>query len=144
MRICDSLHYPTSLSVKKTIADLLHTKEEVIIIEIMNVHLQKGGDDCGLFAIAMATTLCNGGNPVDMVYDQGKMRDHLITAFKRNQLLPFPSSTRKRRGRQVIQMEELPVFCVCRMPDDGRLMIECSTCKKWYHNNCVHISKNAL
>ena len=70
VRIYDSLHYPISLSVKKTIADLLHTKEEVIVIEVMNVQLQKGGDDCGLFAITMATTLCNGGNPVDMEYDQ--------------------------------------------------------------------------
>ena len=124
MRIYDSLHYPTSLSVKKPIEDLLHTKEEVIIIEIMNVQLQKGGNDCGLFAIAITTTLSNGGNPVDMAYNQGKMRDHLITGFERNQLLPFPSNTRKRRGRQVIRMEELLVFCVCRLPDDGRLIYD--------------------
>ena len=45
--------------VKKTIPDLLQ------IIHYMNPQIQEGGNDCGLFAIATATTLCHVEDPVD-------------------------------------------------------------------------------
>ncbi|KAK3916596.1 Transcription initiation factor TFIID subunit 3 [Frankliniella fusca] len=28
-------------------------------------------------------------------------------------------------------------WCLCRGPDDGRRMIECSKCMDWFHYNCV-------
>ena len=60
--VYDSLHYQLSPSVKKTVADLLQTKKEHIIIQYMNTQVQEGGSDCGLFAIATATTLSWGGS----------------------------------------------------------------------------------
>ncbi len=32
---------------------------------------------------------------------------------------------------------ESELHCVCRQPDDGRPMIECENCNKWFHSDCV-------
>ena len=28
------------------------------------------------------------------------------------------------------------VYCHCKMPDDGELMVYCTKCKRWYHRRC--------
>ncbi|KAJ1547345.1 CXXC-type zinc finger protein 1, partial [Cladochytrium tenue] len=33
------------------------------------------------------------------------------------------------------------VYCVCRRPDDGSFMINCDSCKDWYHGRCIGITK---
>ncbi|KAJ3243573.1 Transcription factor bye1 [Chytriomyces hyalinus] len=33
------------------------------------------------------------------------------------------------------------VYCICRGVDDGKFMIQCDTCKDWYHGACVDISE---
>eukprot|EP01084_Bolivina_argentea_P263828 446700_1 len=34
--------------------------------------------------------------------------------------------------------EEL--YCICRGPDDGRLMIQCDGCDEWFHYDCVELT----
>ena len=29
------------------------------------------------------------------------------------------------------------VYCLCRKPDDGSLMVECGGCAKWFHTRCM-------
>lgn len=29
------------------------------------------------------------------------------------------------------------VYCLCRGPDDGSMMVECGGCAKWFHTRCV-------
>ena len=144
VRVYDSLHFSPSMSVKKTIARMIHTKEQAIKIEEMAVRMQKGGNDCGLFAIAMVTTLCSGDDPVLVHYEQSRMRQHVIRALEEKQLLPFPSKPARRKACVVRRRERVPVFCVCRLPDDGRLMVQCSRCKEWYHNNCVKLPETII
>lgn len=33
------------------------------------------------------------------------------------------------------------VYCICRKPNDGKGMIECLTCKEWFHYKCVDLTK---
>ena len=33
------------------------------------------------------------------------------------------------------------LYCICRGPDDHRWMIECDSCKDWFHGDCVDIEK---
>ena len=40
---------------------------------------QKGVNDCGIFAVAFATTLCTGFDPTDLQYDQNAFRDGLYS-----------------------------------------------------------------
>ena len=32
-------------------------------------------------------------------------------------------------------------FCICRLPDDGELMIQCDECLDWFHGSCVGVDK---
>ena len=34
------------------------------------------------------------------------------------------------------------VYCLCRKPDDGSLMIQCDQCDNWYHGLCVGITES--
>ena len=47
------------------------------IIHYMNTQIQEDGNDCGLFAIATATTLCHVEDPGDLEYQQSSTRSHL-------------------------------------------------------------------
>ena len=58
-------------------------------------HKQIGSDDCGVFAIAYAIGMFNGIEPDKVIYDQSKMRSHLIQCFEKQQLDPFPIHRRK-------------------------------------------------
>ena len=46
-----------------------------------------GDSDCGLFALAFITSICNGEDPVKQIYDQSAMRDHLV---RKRTDYPFP------------------------------------------------------
>lgn len=47
--------------------------------------------DCGVFAIAFATSIVNHRNPADEVYDHAKMRLHLLNILNTTYLEPFPT-----------------------------------------------------
>ena len=62
----------------------------IIKVEWANVAKQTGGDDCGLFAIAFATSICHNRDPVRVQYKQEKMREHLLQCFQKSFMEPFP------------------------------------------------------
>ena len=72
----------------------------------MNVQMQAGGSDCGLFAIAFATSLCYGQSAGNFHFDQSAMRKHLINCFEGGHFEMFrigenrQSKTRLRQWRQ--------------------------------------------
>ena len=51
---------------------------------------QKGSTDCGLFAIAVMTSLAHKEDPSTTKYNQNKMRQHLLDCFSNKFLMPFP------------------------------------------------------
>lgn len=57
----------------------------VTIVPLQN---QQGGSDCGVFSIAIATSLLHGHSPGP--YKQSLLRPHLISCFENNLMLPFP------------------------------------------------------
>ena len=73
------------------------------------------------------------------------MRRHLWSCFERRQISMFPY--RKLRHLTVKSVDEVPLYCVCRMPElPNTRRIECSGCKRWYHtDSCIsvpHLSSN--
>ena len=52
---------------------------------------QIGPFDCGLFAIAAATALAFGINPVQVRFEQTAMRNHLFNCFETGELEVFPT-----------------------------------------------------
>ncbi|KAI9219559.1 hypothetical protein BC828DRAFT_162951 [Blastocladiella britannica] len=46
-----------------------------------------------------------------------------------------PSSRPRKRKTAVAQR----LYCICREPDDGRVMLQCDGCKDWFHPECIGI-----
>lgn len=50
-------------------------------------------DDCGLFAIATATSLLESHSKKIIPFQQSKMRSHLLVCFENLLMTPFPQAT---------------------------------------------------
>ena len=57
---------------------------------VANISKQKGGKDCGVYAIAISTLLVNKLDPEMFTFVQEEMREHLIECFETGQMTPFP------------------------------------------------------
>ncbi|CAH3019112.1 unnamed protein product, partial [Porites evermanni] len=80
---------------KNFIALIFHTlikHKSRLALKIRNqkVQKQKGYNDCALFAIAFAITLCHGGDPTTKRYDQRAMRQHLVDCLESSRMTEFP------------------------------------------------------
>ncbi|KAI9592062.1 hypothetical protein BDF19DRAFT_241391 [Syncephalis fuscata] len=41
-------------------------------------------------------------------------------------------------------IEDDKLYCLCRKPDDGTVMISCDGCSEWYHAKCVGLTKGKV
>ena len=136
VKVYDSLNSTMPLSLQAQIASIAHCQTHSITLEVHDTQLQKGNDDCALFAIAYATDLCYGNDPAGLRYFQEKLRQHLIECLKLKKILPFPSRP-QRHTKPVINT--LEVFCTCRLPENDEDMVACDVCNEWYHISCEEI-----
>ena len=121
------MHMYTSTPLKKIVADLIHTSNKFITINYVKMQYQTGTSDCGLFAIAAACPICHGQDPGQLKYKQEAMRAYLLEAFDdMTHLEPFPSASYLRTQTTRIESKEVPVYCSCRLPNDGSGMVQCS------------------
>ncbi|PFH50716.1 hypothetical protein AMATHDRAFT_60527 [Amanita thiersii Skay4041] len=49
------------------------------------------------------------------------------------------SYRQQRRKRQVMDVGETDVVCICKGKDDGRDLVQCDGCETWYHLQCIGI-----
>ena len=68
-----SLYVCVHQAIKNQIAALLATREKEIKLKFMDVQVQSGRYDCGLFAIANAAALVLGYEPGKFFFDQSAM-----------------------------------------------------------------------
>ena len=87
VKIYDSL-YKSINKETATIVQNMFKKIGKVKIEIADMQVQKGSADCGLFAIAIATSLLYD---INLSYNQDKMRDHLLYCLEHGSLSVFPS-----------------------------------------------------
>ena len=130
-----TISYPVQLEMD--VFQLLRPKKAVSMC-VMDVQQQKGGDDCGLFAIAYAALLSQGKCPWQFSYNQEAMRPALIEAFNERDMNKFVEAavTPISAEADVLYQWVIKLYCSCRAPDDGNEMQECSGCKEWFHKKC--------
>jgi len=136
------LHY-----LQITIAKYLRSQARSIRIKVVNVSLQTGSNDCGLYTIVMMTSIAHNDDPAKLVYNQQEMRIHLMQCFEKGAMENFPVSKKRRLRNKRISKESLcNIYCSCRLPDleDGSKMIMCENCKEWYHEGCIDRAEAAL
>ena len=142
MQVYDSLYSSAGTRLKAQIAALLATEQPELVLNFMDVPVQSGSNDCGLFAIAFATALALGVKPELFLFDQSKMRRHLQQCLERGKMQMFPVIKKRRtKTSSVKKTQAVPVYCKCRMPElPNENMIECTNCKEWYHlDTCISV-----
>ena len=92
---------------------------------------------CFSFSIAFATSICFGNDPTNITFKQEEMRRHLLFCIELKKLETFPIRSKCHRPKP-FRKEIIPIYCACRLIDDGTKMVECSSCLEWFHQSCVH------
>ena len=85
INVFDSAFNDIDKESKSKIASILKFDGKYLKLQKVLVQHQAGGSDCGLFAIAFAVALCFGLNPSKLIFEQSKMRDHLLHCLKENE-----------------------------------------------------------
>ncbi len=65
VNVYDSMYSELDPDTEKVVFNLFGT----VKLNFVNVQKQKGGSDCGLFAIAISTAISNGLNPARIIFD---------------------------------------------------------------------------
>ena len=108
-----------------------------MIINMINVQRQINGCDCGVFAIANATELAFGKDPLLCQYDMEVMRMHFLKYLENTKMECF----RPRKipiGNHIKNTHKMKVYCTCRLPNNPqKSMVCCDRCRKWFHKECM-------
>eukprot|EP00731_Ephydatia_muelleri_P003172 Em0001g3172a len=91
---------PTS-SLLNQIASIVCTPKDIIKLTYVDVQMQQGCDDCGLFAIAFATSLARGEQPGSFFYQQKAMRKHLVDCLEKQNITAFLIQKIRRHGSKI-------------------------------------------
>ena len=153
VKVYDSMFHSTTYTTKKQIASILRTRSFCVKLQIGMTQFQENSVDCGVYAIAFATDLCHGNDPVQFKYDSPfKLRLHLLNSLKAQKIEPFPSV--KLDCELGYLTEKMNIYCKCRLlyaaehgfptksfpRSEDIHMIQCYTCEEWYHKSCVNLS----
>ena len=139
VKIYDSLFQRASpIAIRHSCRMLMHAGDSILFLN-EKVQKQIQTSDCGLFALAFATDLCYGIDPVTQSYDQENMRAHYVSCLDSLKMVPFPRSSRRVPYHPNTYKTTVAIFCVCRMPNDNLEYVQCSQCNGWYHPTCMNI-----
>ena len=138
--VYDSKYSSLSPSTQALLAKLVHTDKPTFTVKLANVTKQSGASDCGLYAIAYLIHIASGLNPSVVIFEQAKMRKHLIKCFEQKNIEPFPV-IKERRMSIYPKTITIKVYCYCRSVYDGQKIVECNgVCGEWYHTKCISTS----
>ncbi len=83
-------------------------------INVLPVQEQTNSVDCGVYALAFAHCILQGKDDVAKVlFDQVKMRLHLLKALLKDKCEPFPQSQSLKGKRCTAKVIEVDLFCTC-------------------------------
>ena len=114
---------------------LVKSKNKYFTAQITNTIKQSGSSDCGVFAADYATSLAFGHNPCAFVYDQCRMREHLLRCLQQKKMEPFDFPYIRMRRTGTPRVQSVNLYCYCRCPDSGNAMVCCdgNSCGEWFH-----------
>jgi len=99
-----------------------------------------GSNDCGLMALGYAACLLFEQDPVNVNFNQCKIRQHLLTCLEQGKLTPFPIRAYRAVRKLIINILVDELFCNCRQIYIDEVMIECVSCGQWLHPSCEGMS----
>ena len=140
-----SINHTNLTKDTKKVAALLHPSMSTkkIKTHAKAVHPQSGVD-CGVHAIAIALSLCQGNDPSVLKFTRREIRPHLWSCFQTKQMNQFPHQVQPCNGNETTTL--LPIYCSCRMPHfpGDEKMAACDKCRQWFHASCENIPNKVL
>ena len=105
---------------------------------------QSGISDCGVFAVAYATSFSLESVRVSL-FPANINGEHIYRCLEEGKFTMFPiSKYRRQMKNKIISQIDISVYCTCRMPARNP-MIECNSCHEWFHiGHCVTVSKSEM
>ena len=88
VKVYDSLYDVIDTATNDVVEKVFDSSR--MIYTMTFVQKQEGFKDCGVFAIAFATSLAFGKNPEELQFDQEKLRSHLIYCLEQKCFEEFP------------------------------------------------------
>ena len=85
--IYDSLYTTVDQGTMRLLQKMFGKK---IALSMQSIQKQVGSKDCGLFALAVSTAIACSIDPTKILFDQSKMRHHLIICYEKNKFSMFP------------------------------------------------------
>ena len=131
-----------SKTLKTEVCSFYKPKGDHLRFDVMNAQVQPNGYDCAVYALAAATELAYGCDPLICRWDCDQMREHLVACLEQGKLLRFPSLGKRRiaLGSRVRKSTQEQIFCICKtLNDKKRPMIACDLCTKWFHKDCMSL-----
>ena len=117
-----------------------HSELPALNLKFLNTQRQHGYSDCGFYAIATATAICEGKDSCTQLFCQEYMRSHLSQCLKMGKMILFPAKERNVSiGSRIKTTQIVKLFCHCRQPSYGN-MIQCKKSSDWFHGQCESIS----
>lgn len=114
-------------------------QDDNLKVQCIPMYKQKGSVDCGVFSIAYAAEVLNGGDPAQVQYRQDKMRIHLLECMKDGHITIFPKAKQNIEPYADTWENNIAISCPCRRPDALSDMVMCESCSKWLHWTCEKI-----
>lgn len=147
--IYDSRYTGLSLKSKLHVSSLMQ-KHNITHLKFLVASLcqQEDSCSCGLYAIATATELAFGSDPIVCQWNKSHMRSHLVQCLESKVMKPFPKDDRKRsrigRHQYKVTIEE-ELYCICRQVNNTkRGMVSCIICKAWFHLDCMGLDEQSV
>ena len=88
VKVYDSIYRTLDQATRKIISNVY---QSLTSAELVRIHRQTGGQDCGVYAISISTALAFGHDPATIKFDQPAMRAHLIACMEKGTFSLFPS-----------------------------------------------------
>ena len=76
-------------STQKMICALFVSHEPNVTLRFIDVDRQNNANDCGLYALAFASTLCSGKDPRYITLSKTDLRKHLLQCLMQNEMEPW-------------------------------------------------------
>ena len=142
--VYNSIDEKLQQSVIQQICSIVFCQAKSLKIISKPCQLQKGINDCGVFAIATALSIASGMDPSKLNYNQELMRNHLKSCFENKYLKMFPC-LKDVVNKTVKKIENINLICEWRQPNYKSShfnyphgpTIQCSSCEKIFHKFCV-------
>ena len=145
--VCDSLSNSSggklNTGLEVQLSHVYGSPRSNLYVTVPRTDQQPNGFDCGVYAIAFATSLCFASLKKDHTqyhmeqYIHSEMRPHLFKCFNKRLMTRFPV-TGHVIPKQIVSVRNIGLGCTtCNLPSHYCPLVRCDMCRAEVHQKCA-------